>query len=100
MTYTEPDIELPVGTCRDCGKTFRLSRNDRVFCSHRCNRNFWSRCQKRGGVLYPMLVKWRKSRGKDRSATLSDICAILDNQIAEDQAAGRVLVCDVPWAKR
>lgn len=97
---TTPDIELPVGTCRDCGKSFRMKRTDQVFCLPRCNRNFWSRCQKRGGVLYPMLVKWRKSRGRDRSATLSDICAILDNQIAEDQAAGRVLVCDAPSWKR
>lgn len=83
----EPIKERPVARCRECNGRFRKGRHDQVFCQPKCKQDWFRRAQTRGAQAYSVLLKWRKSRGKE--VGIGEVAHIVDQWIAADRKAGR-----------
>lgn len=79
--------KYPERRCSYSGTKFRPIRSNQRFSSPQNKAAYFRRAQVRGGQVYELLIKWRKSRGSDKSATLSDICAKVDKWISDDKGS-------------
>ena len=77
-------IELPIGTCKECGTEFRQKRGDQKFCSPRHRQKWHRRAQVRGGAAVEKLIAWRVTRGGAKGA-LGDIAHMVDQWIRDDK---------------
>ncbi len=80
----ESMIELPTGTCKECGVEFRMKREDQKFCSSVHRAKWHRRQQARGGPAVELLIAWRVSRGS-KKGVLAEIARIVDKWIKEDR---------------
>ncbi len=79
-------IEVPALHCRGCGKLFPATRSDRRFCHPNCKRSYHRRNEVRGATVVPLLIEWRKTRGKGKAGGITDIAEIVDRWVSEDRA--------------
>ena len=85
MKMKQPPKERP---CKMCGTSYPPYRYEQLFCSPTCKKRWWRRAEVRGAAVYDLLVKWRRSRGKDKTATLGKICGVVDHWMYDDEDAG------------
>jgi len=65
-----------------CGKQFQSTRHYKRFATLECQVRHNNRKSARGAKLIDAAIRWRKKRDK---GSFTDMCAILDDIIAEDR---------------
>ena len=60
----------------------------RRFCGTKCRNAYFRQHQVRGGTAYPLLMEWRRTRGK-RKGVLAELAALVDQWIEEDRRKHR-----------
>ncbi len=78
-------------TCPECGERFKGAYDQR-FCTTKHRHAFHNRSGKRGVVMMPLMLAWRRGRGSGDTAkwAYGEMCRLADIWNAEDKAAGRM----------
>lgn len=83
---TRPSRTYPARPCKNCSTVFAPKRGDAKFCGDICRCRSNNARMLQGALIYDLALYWRSSR--DKSA-LSDLCFIVDRELAGLKAAGK-----------
>lgn len=79
-------------SCPECAQPVTTGqRMTKTFCSPACKNQWHARSKARGQSAVPLLMAWRKTRGRGPTAkrAFQELCAAVDRMNAEDKAVGR-----------